>query len=219
MGIDSPNICHIVHWTPPESVEMYVQQSGCGGRDGERTVAVIYYNEGDLTNNVTGEMAAYCVNRDRKCRRFLLMSEFDHYDPADTPEYEHDCCDVCATTCKCQFCELGSVMEMDTTATQQSIAPSTAVSKDGHPNKQTSKKLREMLLEYRFKACQTTFEGHIILPLLVGIEFCSGLSDDAIKSIAQNYDTINNPADILELGVYDVHCASEIFEIIQCCLH
>ena len=67
MGIDSPNICHIVHWTPPESVEMYVQQSGRGGRDGERTVAVIYYNEGDLTNNVTGEMAAYCVNRDRKC--------------------------------------------------------------------------------------------------------------------------------------------------------
>ena len=76
-----------------------------------------------------------------------------------------------------------------------------------------------MLLEYRFKACQTTFEGHIILPLLVGIEFCSGLSDGTIKSIAQNYNTINNPADILELGVYDVHRASEIFEIIQCCLH
>lgn len=93
------------------------------------------------------------------------------------------------------------------------------MSKDGHPNKQTSKKLREMLLDYRFKACQTTFEGHIILPLLVGIEFCSGLSDDAIKSIAKNYDTISNLADILEFGVYDVHRASEIFEIIQCCMH
>ena len=67
MGIDSPNIRYIVHWTPPESVEMYVQQSGRGGRDGEKTVTVIYYNEGDLTNNVTGEMAAYGVNRDRKC--------------------------------------------------------------------------------------------------------------------------------------------------------
>ena len=38
MGIDSPNTRQIVHWTPPEYVEMYVQQSGRGGRDGEKTV-------------------------------------------------------------------------------------------------------------------------------------------------------------------------------------
>lgn len=74
---------HSSHWTPPESVEMSVQQSGSGGKDGEKTVAVMYHNEGDLTNDVTEEMAAYCVNRDRKCRQFLLMSEFDCYNPAD----------------------------------------------------------------------------------------------------------------------------------------
>ena len=48
-------------------MEMYVQQSGSGGKDGEKTVVVMYHNEGDLANDVTEEMAAYCVNRDRKC--------------------------------------------------------------------------------------------------------------------------------------------------------
>ena len=66
-------------------------------------------------------------------------------------------------------------MEIDATAAKQSTAPSTAASKDSHPNKQTSKKLHEMLLKYRFKGCQVTVEGHTILPLLVGIDFCSGL--------------------------------------------
>ena len=183
MGIDSPNTRQIVHWTPPEYVEMYVQQSGRGGRDGEKTVATLYYTEGDLTNDVTGEMVVYCVNRGKKCRRFLLMSEFDQYNPADTPQYEHDCCDVCATSCKCQFCELGSAMEMDTSTTLHPLAPNAALTKDGHPNKERCKQLREMLHEYRFKACQAIIEGHFILPLLVGIEFCSGLSDDAIKNI------------------------------------
>lgn len=104
---------------------------------------------------------------------------------------------------------------MDGTSTQQSFAPSTAVSKDNHPNKATSKQLREMLLEYRFKAGQATIK----VPLLVGIEFCSGLSDDAIKSIAKNYDTISSPADIMDLGIYDKLHASDIFEIIQYCMH
>ena len=82
------------------------------------------------------------------------MSEFDQYNPADTPQYEHDCCDVCTTSCKCQFCELGSAMEMDTSTALHPLAPNATLTKDGHPNKERYKQLREMLLEYRFKACQ-----------------------------------------------------------------
>ena len=33
MGLDSPNVRRILHWGPPEDLEQYVQETGCGGRD------------------------------------------------------------------------------------------------------------------------------------------------------------------------------------------
>lgn len=53
-------------------------------------------------------------------------------------------------------------------------------------------------------------EGHFILFfMLVGIEFCSGLSDDAIRNIVRK----------CELGIFDMHHATDSFEIVQYCLH
>ena len=42
MGLDAPNIRKIIHWGPPGDLEMYLQQTGRGGRDGEQCVAVLY---------------------------------------------------------------------------------------------------------------------------------------------------------------------------------
>ena len=41
MGLDAPNVRRIIHWSRPGDIEMYIQESGRGGRDGKSSIAVI----------------------------------------------------------------------------------------------------------------------------------------------------------------------------------
>ena len=44
MGLDSPNVRRIIHWSPPDDFDMYIQKSGRAGQDGVDAVAVLYYS-------------------------------------------------------------------------------------------------------------------------------------------------------------------------------
>ncbi|PYH47479.1 putative RecQ family helicase RecQ [Aspergillus saccharolyticus JOP 1030-1] len=44
MGIDSPHVRFVIHWTPPRSFEGFVQESGRAGRDGRAAASIVYYN-------------------------------------------------------------------------------------------------------------------------------------------------------------------------------
>ena len=41
LGLDSPNVGHIIHWGPPEDLELYVPESRRGGRDGKQSTATL----------------------------------------------------------------------------------------------------------------------------------------------------------------------------------
>ena len=43
MGLDSPNIRRIIHWGAPADTESYIQETGRAGRDGEQSLAKLYY--------------------------------------------------------------------------------------------------------------------------------------------------------------------------------
>lgn len=47
MGIDHPNVRHVIHLQIPESVESYFQEAGRAGRDGLYAMATLFYNEYD----------------------------------------------------------------------------------------------------------------------------------------------------------------------------
>ena len=76
MGLDSPNVRHILHWGPPEDLEQYVQETGRGGRDGAVTKCILYFSPKDLgpKHHVSAGMKMYCENT-MECRRVLLMRE------------------------------------------------------------------------------------------------------------------------------------------------
>ena len=47
MGIDKPNVRLVVHMDCPDSLESYFQEAGRAGRDGQKSYAVLLYNESD----------------------------------------------------------------------------------------------------------------------------------------------------------------------------
>ena len=98
MGLDSPNVRRIIHWSAPNDLEMYVQESG---RDGEDTVAILYCSDKD--KNVNEDMKLYCRNTST-CRRLMLMTAFGISSEIKQPSIPHKCCDICSRTCSCYEC-------------------------------------------------------------------------------------------------------------------
>lgn len=48
MGIDKPDVRFVLHYEFPNSLEAYFQEAGRGGRDGQTSHAINYWNEEDL---------------------------------------------------------------------------------------------------------------------------------------------------------------------------
>ena len=91
--MNPPDVRSVLHCGPPADIETYIQEVGCGGRDGKTTHVTLFYS-GQMKRFVSREMIEYC-EQTTCCRRDQLFRDFDLYVHA-TCNVGCKCCDfVC----------------------------------------------------------------------------------------------------------------------------
>ncbi len=74
MGIDKPDIRHVINYGAPSNLETYYQEVGRAGRDGAPSHATLFYQKGDFAVNRL--LASSSSNKEQ---RSLMLNMFEQY--------------------------------------------------------------------------------------------------------------------------------------------
>lgn len=97
MGLNFPNISHVIMYGSPEDVEAVVQEVGRAGRDGSPSHTIIYRVKQDIRMDKV--VKTLLKKGTTSCLRKTLYSHFKHHTESVLPG--HLCCSYCNSFCLC----------------------------------------------------------------------------------------------------------------------
>ena len=99
--MDCPDVRYIIHFSPPDDLESYIQEIVRAGRDGKIACATLLVTKG-YKRYTNDEMYDY-VKNDTMCKRVMLFSQMEGYHAVPSQQMCL-CCDVCQLNCSCGNC-------------------------------------------------------------------------------------------------------------------
>ena len=187
MGVNAPFIENVIHITPPGSLESYIQEIGRAGRSGLPSQATLYFNNSDISENITivdNAMKAYCKNGDNECLRKIVLRYFGF---KLVPQER--CCSVC---------DQKKEKEDSSHFSEDKAKPSKS-----DICTELCEKIDEVL---KVQQEQQSF--------FFMYETSSKHRSQA-KTIVQNIENIKNEKDLLSFGIWDENVAASVYSIIQ----
>lgn len=88
----------------------YLQEIGRAGRDGQESLALLYFNMSDIgAPHVKCEVKNFCLLN--TCRRKYISEHFGF--TFEKIDLRHKCCDICQISCPCDTCLVNAVQKCE----------------------------------------------------------------------------------------------------------
>ena len=189
MGVNAPFVTQVIHIRPPHNMESYLQEFGRAGRKGQKSIAVLYYNNSDISNNqnkVGEEMKTYCT-LNKTCLRKNILSYFGY-----SCHKQLRCCSVCNT-------DEEDILKHESKEVLRVISDDNLIS--------LQKEVEKIINDWKNSTDLTDYSLFDTAP-----EIPNNLEENILSSVIQ----IESEADLLmDFNVWNSEVAEKLFKCIQ----
>lgn len=202
MGLNFPNVSHVVMYGLPEDVEDIVQQVGRAGRNGLPSHAILYAIK--KLARADAEVKGLIDAGTKNCFRKALYSHFEEQTTSVEPG--HLCCTYCHSVCSC-----ASDVCAEPIPKHQLMEQDVCIQGKCREVTQEERNLiRDMLEEYMSSLAKDT--AHVY----TSIAACTGFSAELIEAVVEHSTHIFDLAYIVSnLPVFRLQHAREILQVIS----
>ncbi|KAM4539460.1 putative ATP-dependent DNA helicase RecS [Odontesthes bonariensis] len=200
MGLNFPNVSHIVMFGAPGDLETIVQQVGRAGRQGQQAHAILYDNRRYI--NVDKEVTQLLTVKN-SCVRKYLYTHFEEEPTNVNPG--HLCCTFCHTVCACS----SGICTEPTPNYEQQLENKQVSLRSRTVNDKDRSAIADLLDEYRVKLMNSS--PHLVTSFAA----CTGFSQELVDAVLSHCEHIFDLAYIMNnLPVFILEHAKEILIII-----
>ncbi|XP_077061923.1 putative ATP-dependent DNA helicase Q1 [Siphateles boraxobius] len=202
MGLNFPNVSHVVMYGSPDDIEDIVQQVGRAGRNGLQSHAILYVIKQSV--KVDKVVKGVIATGTHSCFRKALFCHFEEHTTSVEPG--HLCCTHCHSVCSCASCVCGEPIPK-----YELLEPDVCIDLKCRSVTDDDRTLvRDLLEEYRSFLLKDTAR------LFTSRSACTGFSAELIEAVVEHSEHIFDLTYIINnLPVFRARHAREILLVIS----
>ena len=213
IGVNIPNVRHVIHIGVPRTIESYYQEVGRAGRDNKPARASLFFNGQDISTNkpgMTTAMRNFCLHETNCLRKELLvfLGSMSCRSEIKLKYERHNCCSNCLKVCQCLTCSTNKQLQIQPESDRKPCHEPEPQLVCVVTDKQRAR-IQTLLKKYRIEAGTSGAK-------FGGIDISTGLTLELIDLIVSKCDKINSAEELFtEFEMWDMTHAQAFFKIIS----